>query len=314
MNVNAFLSYLWLQLKLDVRDRGTLLNFYLVPLLFFFVVGAVFASINPLMKTTLAASMSVFAVTMGAVMGFPTALVKLRETGTMRAFAVNGIPSSVVLAVHALSAFMHLLVVAIVIGLAAPSVYHASVPDNPSRYGVVLVVLLFASISIGLAIGVTAGSQSFTAMLSMLVFLPSLLFSGVMFPTSMLPKVLEWVGYIFPATYVLQSFYGWAYHVQTHMNPGVSLLAAITIGMALLTYALWKYGRNNKMEHRIAVGYEHEKTLEKENDKNTCSMVFHPKRLSRRAGKPTGTRNSTQIHPNNASSARHSFSRVRSNI
>ncbi|QSO45833.1 ABC transporter permease [Alicyclobacillus mengziensis] len=248
--MNAFLAYLSLQLKLDVRDRGTLLNFYLVPLLFFFVVGAVFASVNPLTKTTLAASMSVFAVTMGAVMGFPPPLVKLRETGTMRAFAVNGIPGPAVLAVHALSAFVHLLVVATVIGVAAPLVYHASVPNNPSRYAVVLVVLLFASISIGLAIGVTARSQTFTAMFSMLVFLPSLLLSGVMFPTSMLPKILQWVGYIFPATYVLQSFYGWAYHAPTHMNPGVSLLAATIIGMALLTYALWKYGRNNKMELR----------------------------------------------------------------
>ncbi|WDL96013.1 ABC transporter permease [Alicyclobacillus sp. ALC3] len=248
--MKTFLSYLWLQLKMDVRDRGTLLNFYLVPLVFFFVVGAVFASVNPLMKTTLAASMSVFSVTMGAVMGFPVPIVKLREMGTIRAFAVSGIPGSAVLAVHALSAFLHLLVVAAVIVVAAPLAYHASVPVDLGSYAIILVVLLFTSISMGLAIGVTARSQSTTAMFSMLVFMPSLLLSGVMFPATMLPRVLEWIGRALPATYVLQAFYGWAYHTKTDLNPGMSLLIAVIVGLALLTYAVWKYGQNSKMELR----------------------------------------------------------------
>ena len=76
--MKAFLNYLWIQFKMDLRDRGTLLNFYLVPLVFFFVMGAVFSSVTPLMKTTLAATMTIFAITMGAVMGTPSPLVKMR--------------------------------------------------------------------------------------------------------------------------------------------------------------------------------------------------------------------------------------------
>jgi len=241
--MTAFSRYLWLQLKMDLRDKGTLLNYYLVPLLFFFVVGAVFASINPTMKATLSATMTIFAVTMGAVMGFPTPIVKLRESGTMRALKVNGIPNSAVLAVHALSAFIHLLIVSVIIYVAAPIAFKSNLPDRPAIYLAVLASLLFTSISVGLLLGVASKSHSFATMFSMIVFLPSLLLSGIMFPSTMLPRALEWVGRIFPATYVLQAFYGLAYHVPTALSGGWSLAVVLGMGLALFAVSLWKFGQ-----------------------------------------------------------------------
>ena len=44
-------------------------------------------------------------------MGTPTPLVQMRESGIIRAFRVNGIPGAATLAVSALSAFLHLLIV-----------------------------------------------------------------------------------------------------------------------------------------------------------------------------------------------------------
>ena len=98
--MKGFLKYLTIQFKIELRDKGTLLNFYLVPLVFFFVMGGVFSSIDPFMKKYLAASMTIFAITMGAVMGAPTPIIKIRESGTLRAFRVNGIPAAAVLSVH----------------------------------------------------------------------------------------------------------------------------------------------------------------------------------------------------------------------
>ena len=69
--MKAFLNHLRIQFRMDLREKGILLVFYITPLLFYAVMGAVFSSINPATRQTLAASMAIFAVTMGAVLGIP---------------------------------------------------------------------------------------------------------------------------------------------------------------------------------------------------------------------------------------------------
>jgi ABC-2 type transport system permease protein len=246
--MKAFFYYLWIQLKMDLRDKGTLLNFYLVPLVFFFVMGAVFSSINPLMKATLAASMTIFSVTMGAVTGSPAPIVKMRESGTLRAFKVNGIPGAAVLSVQAISAFLHLLLVSVIIYVASPLAFHSDTPKVPWLYFAVLVVFLFASIGIGLLIGVAARGQSVATMLSMIVFMPSLLLSGIMFPANMLPKMFLWAGRIFPATHALQSFFGLAYQTETNLNAVLSLGIVAGIGLLMYGTAIWQFNNIRKRE------------------------------------------------------------------
>ena len=41
-------------------------------------------------------------------------------------------------------------------------------------------------------------------MFSQLVFLPSIMLSGIMFPTSILPKAFDTIGKIFPATHAMK--------------------------------------------------------------------------------------------------------------
>lgn len=248
MRMNAFLKYLWIQLKMDLRDKGTLLNYYLVPLLFFFVMGSVFSSINPVMQATLAATMTIFSVTMGAVMGSPSPVVKMRESGTLRAFKVNGIPGTAVLSVQAISAFVHLLLVSLIIYLISPAAFHSDLPQKPLLYFAVLAVLLLASIGIGLLIGVVARGPSFATMLSMVIFLPSLLLSGIMFPATMLPKAFLLLGRAFPATYALQSFYGLAYGEKTDLNAGLALLAVAGIGVLTFILSAWRFNSIRKNE------------------------------------------------------------------
>jgi ABC-2 type transport system permease protein len=246
--MGAFFKYLWIQFKIDLRDRGTLLNFYLVPLVFFAVMGAVFSSISPLMRTTLAASMTIFSVTMGAVMGMPAPIVKMRESGTLRAFKVNGIPGPAVLSVQAISAFIHIFIVSVIIYVVSPLAFHSQLPKSPGLYFAVLVVFLFASIAIGLFIGVFSRSQSFATMLAMIIYLPSLLLSGIMFPASMLPNLFTWVGRIFPATQAMLAFDGTAYLMKTDINGFLSLGIVGVTGLLLFALAVLRFNSVRKNE------------------------------------------------------------------
>lgn len=246
--MKPFFKFLGIQFKVDLRDRGVLMTYYLVPLLFFAVIGSVFASINPLMKPTLAASMSIFAVTMGAVMGAPIPIVRARESGTLRAFRVNGIPDAVFLAVQAASAFLHLAVVSAVIYFASPYLLHSEIPQNPAAYAAVLFVLLFTSIGIGLLIGTAAPNQSAASMLSMAVFFPTVMLSGIMFPSAMLPVGFRRAGLIFPATHAMQAFYGFAYGAKTDFSPSVALGVLAAAGVAAFLLAGFYFGSIRQSE------------------------------------------------------------------
>jgi len=96
--------------------------------------------------------MVIFAVTMGAVLGIPIPIVKMRESGVLRAYRVYGIPGWAVLFVQSVSAFLHFLVVSIVIFVTAPLFFGASYPQSLPAYFLSLFILLFASIMLGLLI------------------------------------------------------------------------------------------------------------------------------------------------------------------
>ena len=51
--MKAFLYGVALQWKLDIRSKTLLITCYIVPLLFFAVMGGIFTSINPEAKSTL---------------------------------------------------------------------------------------------------------------------------------------------------------------------------------------------------------------------------------------------------------------------
>lgn len=237
--MKAFGKQVLIQLKMDMRDKGTFMVFYLVPLAFYLVVGAVFSSVNPLISETLSAVMAIFSITMGAVIGLPPTIVKMRETSVFRAYKINGIPNLAVMLSLGVSAFLHLSIVALIISISAPYIFDAQVPENILGYGLVMVVFLTCSVVIGLLIGVMAKSQGAALMLSQAVFMPSLMLSGIMFPATMLPEALMYAGYALPATHAMKGFTSLAYGIPTDIGSFTSL--GIILGILILALGLTAY-------------------------------------------------------------------------
>ncbi|WP_346706913.1 ABC transporter permease [Massilistercora timonensis] len=71
----------------------------------------------------------------------------------------------------------------------------------------VLLFFIAVSLSIASIIGLVVKDQAKTSMVSIIIFLPSIMLSGIMFPIELLPKAFEAIGKIFPAT--------WGYKVMT---------------------------------------------------------------------------------------------------
>jgi ABC-2 type transport system permease protein len=227
------------------------MTYYLVPLLFYFIMGAVFSSINPEITHTLGASMAVFAITMGVVLGMPVPIVKLRESGVLRGYKILGIPVWSVLLSQAVSAGLHLFLVSLIICFTAPVIYGAAWPVHMLIWFAVLAVLILTSLALGLLIGVTARSQSVAMMFSQAIFLPTVMFGGIMFPSDMLPPVLAAAGKVLPATWLMQAFTRGAYQsAPDHWIPALLLSLAIGLAALLLTSAVIRLNKRSDAASR----------------------------------------------------------------
>ncbi len=199
--MGKFLYGIALQWKLDLRSRTMLITCYAVPLLFFAVMGGIFTSLMPESSETLIQSMSVFAVTMGALIGLPPSLAEIYRSDVKNAYQANGVPLSFGLFLTNISAFVHLLIMSFILYVIAPVAFDAKIPVHPGTYFAGLIALIAVSLSAASVIGLAVKDTANTSMFSILLFLPSIMFSGIMFPSDMLPKAFVMAGKLFPATW-----------------------------------------------------------------------------------------------------------------
>lgn len=234
--MSAFLYSVVLQWKLDLRNKGVLITYYIVPLIFFAFMGTVFSSINPLSKDTLIQSMAIFAITMGAFLGTPAPLVELYGSEIKKAYKVGNIPLWMAALCNFISGFIHLFIVSLVIFFIAPLAFHAKLPQNILVYFFTLILFCISCLMIGTTLGLFIKSASKLTMLSQLIFLPSMLLSGIMFPADMLPKAFEYAGKVFPATHAMKIMTA----ASLNWAAFIPLIAIIAITFAINMYKLSK--------------------------------------------------------------------------
>lgn len=188
-----------LQWKLDMRSKSLLVTCYLVPLIFFLLMGGIFTSIMPEMKNTLIPAMIVMSVSMGAFIGLPPSLIETYASDIKKVYKANGVPLYLGLTAIFLSAFTHLMIMCMILFFLAPILFEAALPANFPLFFLALAIYILVSLSIGCVLGLAVKNQSKLTMIAQLVFLPSIMLSGIMFPIDLLPEAFEIIGKIFPA-------------------------------------------------------------------------------------------------------------------
>lgn len=171
--------------------------------------------------------MTVFGGTMGALIGLPPSLVEIYGSDIKKVYQANGVPLSLGLVLTNLSAFLHLFLMSILLYLLAPVLFDAALPAYPGQYFAELAFFLVVSLSIASIVGLAVKDPAKTSMVSILLFLPSILLSGILFPAELLPEAVATVGKLFPAT--------WGYSLLTEQastgEPVAPLLLLLTLGV-----------------------------------------------------------------------------------
>ena len=235
--MSAFLYGISLQWKLDIRSKTLLLTCYIVPLLFFAVMGGIFTSVMPEARYTLIQSMTVFGVTMGALIGLPPSLVEIYSSDIKKVYLANGVPLYLGLVLTNISAYIHLFIMSIIIYIAAPLAFNAEIPENPALYFASLAVFIAVSLGIASIIGLAVKDQAKTSMVSIIIFLPSIMLSGIMFPIELLPKAFEMVGKLFPAAWGFKTMADSTFRLESLLPLAVILILAICVCCILLKKA-----------------------------------------------------------------------------
>ena len=198
--MNGFLYGIALQWKMDIRSKSLLVTCYIVPLIFFLLMGGIFTSVMPEMRSTLIQSMIVMNVSMGAFIGLPPSLIETYGSDVKKIYKANGVPLYSGLLTMFLSAFVHLMISCVIILLLAPILFEAVLPVQLPLFFLALAIYIIVSLSIGSVLGLAVKNQAKLTMTAQLLFLPSIMLSGIMFPVDLLPGFLEATGRIFPAS------------------------------------------------------------------------------------------------------------------
>lgn len=228
--MKAFLYGVGLQFKMDIRSKTMLITCYLVPLVFFFFMSGIFTSVDSSAVKTLIPSMSVFVITMSALIGLPPSLGEVYGGEIKKVYKANGVPLSLGVVTQFISSFIHTLFVCLIVFAVAPFVFKAELPANLPLYFCSLVVLLCVTLAIGCIIGLLIKTQAKQTMVAIIIFLPSVMLSGIMFPATMLPDFMQYLSYIFPATIGFQAMTAFeVWHLPTLVAVFVVLCIAVTL-------------------------------------------------------------------------------------
>ena len=144
--------------------------------------------------------MTIFTITMSALTGFPPSLAEIYGTDVKNVYKANGAPIWFGVITQFISSFIHTFIVCLIIFAVSPLIFKAELPADILWYFLSLISLLLVTLAIGCVFGLLIKQQAKLTMLSMIIFLPSIMLSGIMFSADMLPQFMQYIAYAFPAT------------------------------------------------------------------------------------------------------------------
>ena len=227
--MKAIITQLRIQFTQDMRDKGTFLVYYLVPVVFYLVMGSIMKAISLDSQIPLILALSIFALTMSAFLGMPQNLVKAREHGIFEAYRAAGIPSWSLPLTTIIISTLHILIVAAILLITAPFLFGAELPNSIPYHFLTILLVALCSEGLGALASCLVKKQNTMTLLAQCLFLPSIMFSGIMFPAELLPKPMKWVGDVLPATQGIRLFDG---------DKISAVPLALLIGISVVTFTV----------------------------------------------------------------------------
>jgi ABC-2 type transport system permease protein len=241
--MTAFFYHLAYDFRTGVRDRTQLLMNYLFPLFFFLMMGVIMVKINPGFKDYMTPGMIMFTALTATVLSMPNPIVSARESGIFRSYRINGVPAINILTVPMLGSIAHLTLASAIILFTAGPLFGAKSPAlsaAPAGIGIFL-AMAFCLASLGVLIAIVSPNTRSTILFSQLLYLPSIMLSGVMMPLSVLPDSMVYISKLLPTTYAMEAFRGAVWQLPTAIDPLTAVLVLVAGGALALALSVYLF-------------------------------------------------------------------------
>ena len=169
-------------------------------------------------------------------------IVKEKERGTMEVLLVSPIRPLMIIIAKAVPYL--LLAFVILCTILSISKYVLLVPISGSLFWIFLVscIYIIVALSLGLLISTVAKTQLVALLTSaMMLLMPTILLSGMMFPVESMPDILQYIAAIMPPRYYISAMrklmiMGVGIDKITHELMVLSLMAVVLLSAALLKF------------------------------------------------------------------------------
>jgi ABC-type multidrug transport system, permease component len=240
--MSAFAYHVGYEFKSGIRDKSHLFMNYLFPLVFFALAGALMSRLDPSFAGRVVPAMAVFAVMCSFLLAMPSGLVTARDSGLLRSYRINGVPSWAAILAPSLANAAHMALATLIIAVVARATMGAPAPADWGSFGLAWLAMSAAIAGLGALIGVLAGSARAATLVAQCVYLPSIILGGLMTPPGALPPSLERLSLLFPARHAMRAFAGAQGSALSLTALGLSAL--LSFGAALALYE-WD-GKNSR--------------------------------------------------------------------
>jgi ABC-2 type transport system permease protein len=216
------------------------------------MMGALLGGINPTFHDTIIPAFISIAVMTSTLLGMPNPIVASREAGVFRSFKINGVPATSLLSIPVLSSLLHMILVSAIIALAAVPLFKANLPIHWGYFILVGLLTIFAMAGLGMLIGVISSNSRATILISQLFFVPSMMLSGIVMPSSMLPASMRPMAMLLPPTYTMNAWRSLAFGQPAGFDPLWSMVVLFAGGLTafILAVILFQWDGHNQKRGR----------------------------------------------------------------
>jgi ABC-2 type transport system permease protein len=243
--MNAFMYHLLYDIKTGLRDKSLMLMNYLFPLGFLVLAGIFMTQVNPFFKDIMIPGMILFGIMSTNLLNLPSTQIQAREAGIFRSFKVNGVKLASLVFIPVIGSSIHSVLVSVIITVISMFFFNAMAPVHWLWFFVVLFGCAICLSTISMLIGVVSPSPHAGILLAQLVFIPSVILSGLMVPSDMIPANLQFIVSLLPASHGIQAFNNLSMGSGNGQFEPLVILFASSILNLLLCAALfqWEAGK-----------------------------------------------------------------------
>jgi ABC-2 type transport system permease protein len=226
--LKTILTLAGMRIRITLRNKTFLFFSLIMPMVFFFLYGSVFAKGNPMIVTYLMGPVLSLTV-MGTFWGLSMQLVTWREQGILRRFRLAPIPPSSMIASSVVANYVLILPTVILELLLARFVYHVTQFGNLVSLFVLVILAITSFGALGLIVASVTNTMQETQIINQLLWFALLFLSGATVPLAVLPKVVQRIGLFLPATYLVSG-------IQRAMVNGTQVWH---LGVEIISLAAW---------------------------------------------------------------------------